>query len=197
MVAAFGDDDGFGEAVLGAAAVGVDEELDESEAAFEGGGAVAEGSFDGVPEADVRVHERDDADLHEAFAGGAAVALPEKDAEVEDGDDDVRDDVDGFAEQRVRVLVFGLAGGVVHVEVGAGVGGGGGWGRAGCGRGVDLGFFAEELVELVDVCDVEGLALKVADAEVASDEEDGEERDCDAGEDAVDGDGDGAGPEAG
>ena len=30
--AAFGDDDGLGEAVLGAAAIGVDEELEEAEA---------------------------------------------------------------------------------------------------------------------------------------------------------------------
>jgi len=46
LVAAFGDDDGFGETVLGAAAVGVDEELDEAKAAFERGGAVAQGSLD-------------------------------------------------------------------------------------------------------------------------------------------------------
>jgi hypothetical protein len=71
LVAAFRDDDGFSQAVLGAAAVGVDDVLDESEAAFKCGGAVAEGSLDRVPEADAGVDEGDDTNLQEALAGGA------------------------------------------------------------------------------------------------------------------------------
>jgi hypothetical protein len=74
LVAAFRDDDGFSQAVLGAAAVGVDDVLDESEAAFKCGGAVAEGSLDRVPEADAGVDEGDDANLQEALAGGAGGA---------------------------------------------------------------------------------------------------------------------------
>ncbi len=57
-VAAFGDHDRFGEAVLGAAAVGMDEELEEAEAELEDGGAIAEGALDGVPEGEARMHDR-------------------------------------------------------------------------------------------------------------------------------------------
>jgi hypothetical protein len=38
----------------------------------------------------------DDADLHEALAGGAAVAFPEQDAEVEDRENDVSEEIEGF-----------------------------------------------------------------------------------------------------
>ena len=69
LVAAFGDDDGFGDAVLHTATVGVDEELGEAGAELEGGCAVAEGALDGVPQGQVAVHEGDYADLDDALAG--------------------------------------------------------------------------------------------------------------------------------
>ena len=40
LIAALGDDDGFGEAILRAAAAGVNEVLDKAEAKFERGSAV-------------------------------------------------------------------------------------------------------------------------------------------------------------
>ena len=104
FVAAFGNDDGLGEAVLGAAAVGVDEELDEAEAKFEGGGSVAEGSLDRVPEGEVGVDDGDDADTEERFAEGASFAEPGEDAEVEDGDEEFGEDADTLV---VDVLVEG------------------------------------------------------------------------------------------
>jgi len=107
LVTAFGYYDGFGEAVLGAAAVGVDEELDEAESAFECGGAIAEGSLDGVPEGDVSMHEGDDADLHKALAGGAAFATPEENAEVKNRHQNIEEDLHGFASFRVLVHVVG------------------------------------------------------------------------------------------
>jgi len=111
FVAAFGNDDGLGEAVLGAAAVGVDEELDEAEAKFEGGGSVAEGSLDRVPEGEVGVDDGDDADTEERFAEGASFAEPGEDAEVEDGDEEFGEDADTLV---VDVLVEG---GVVGFDV--------------------------------------------------------------------------------
>ena len=41
MLALIEDDDGFGEAIVGALMVGIEEVLEEAEAAFEGGGSVA------------------------------------------------------------------------------------------------------------------------------------------------------------
>ena len=84
-VAAFGDDDGFGEAVLGAAAVGVDEELEEAEAEFEDGGAVAESALDRVPEGEVRMDDRENADAEEPFSGRTPFHPPGEDAEIKDG----------------------------------------------------------------------------------------------------------------
>jgi hypothetical protein len=72
-VAAFGDNDGFGEAVLGAAAVGVNEKLQEAEAKFESGRAVAKGPFDRVPKGEVRVDDGDDADAREELSGCASL----------------------------------------------------------------------------------------------------------------------------
>jgi len=95
-VAAFGDNNGFGEAVLGAAAVGVDEELDEAKASLQRCSAITKCALDTVPEAEVPMHERDNADAHDALAWRTAFALPEKNAEVEDGNDDVEERLGDF-----------------------------------------------------------------------------------------------------
>jgi len=43
------DDDGFGETVVGALVVGIEEVLQEAEAALKGRGTVTEGALDGLP----------------------------------------------------------------------------------------------------------------------------------------------------
>lgn len=96
LVAALGDDDGLGDAVLHAAPIGVDEELNKAESAFESCGTVSEGSLDRMPEGEVSVDEGDDADLEDSFAGAAAFAPPGEQAKVEDGDDDVGGFFDEF-----------------------------------------------------------------------------------------------------
>ena len=96
LVTAFCDNNGFGEAVLGAAAVGMNKELDEAEASLQRGSAIAKGALDAMPEAEVPVHERDNANTHDALARRAAFALPEKNAEVEDGNDDVEERLGDF-----------------------------------------------------------------------------------------------------
>ena len=62
---------------------------------------------------------------------------------------------------------------------------------------LDLCLVAEDLVEPVDVCDVDGLALEMADAEEAGEEEGGEEPEGEAGERGIDDDRDGTAAEAG
>jgi len=81
------DDDSFGEAVVGALVVGIEEVLQEAEAAFEGGGRVAEGALDGLEQRETRMGEGDDADAEEALAGGEAVGEAKEEAEVEDEED--------------------------------------------------------------------------------------------------------------
>ena len=98
------NDDGFGEAIVGALVVGVEEVLDEAEAAFEGGGAVAEGALDGLPKRELGMGEGDDANAEKAFARGAAVGEAEEEAEVED-EEDCPENVESY----------------VHVELGLGV----------------------------------------------------------------------------
>ncbi len=83
-VAAFGDDDGFGQSVLRATAVGVEEELNEAESEFKDGGTVAQGALDGVPEAKVRVDGGEDADAEKPLSGRTALQPPGQDAEVQD-----------------------------------------------------------------------------------------------------------------
>lgn len=147
--AAFSDDDGFGEAVLGAAAIGVDEELEEAEASFQGGGTVAQGSFDRVPEGEVRVNDGEDADAEEPFAGSASFAEPGKGAEVEDGDEQLGEEADALV---VDVLVEG---GVI---------------------GFDVEFVpAERDVQAIDRNSFVGEDFRVAPGA----EEDAEEKDCD------------------
>lgn len=94
LVTALGNDDGFGEAVLRATAIRVDEELDKAEASLKRGSAIAKSAFDTMPEAEMPVHDGDDANLHEALAGSAALPFPQQDAEIEDGDEEVDDVVD-------------------------------------------------------------------------------------------------------
>ena len=80
--------------------------LDEAEAGFERGRAVAEGPLDRVPEGHVRVHQRDDADLHPALAGGLAVPAPEEQAEIQARNHDVGKHFDGFeCELPLEILV--------------------------------------------------------------------------------------------
>ena len=90
---ALGDDDGFGDAVLHGTVVGVDEVLEEAEPELKGSRGVAESPFDRMPKAEVRVDERDDAYAEEALAGGSAFSEPGDDAEVEDGDGAVEEEV--------------------------------------------------------------------------------------------------------
>ncbi len=52
----------------------------------------------------MRVHEGDDADLHEALAGAAPVALPEADSEIEDWHEDALHEIDPF----FAMLLVGL-----------------------------------------------------------------------------------------
>ena len=110
LVAALGDDDGFGEAVLGAAAVRMDEELDEPEAGLQRGCAVAERTLHRVPEGEVRVNNGDHANLQEALAGRAALALPEQDAEVKHRHDDVGKDVEELIAQAALLVPAGVLG---------------------------------------------------------------------------------------
>ena len=93
------DDDGFGKAVLGALAIAVPEELEEAEAELEDGGAVAEGSLDGLPAAEAGAGERNGAGAGDPFAGSAAVAEIVGEAPIENGDDNVA----GFVEIPVEV----------------------------------------------------------------------------------------------
>lgn len=94
------DDDGFCEAILRAHAVAAPEELEETEAALEDGCAVAQGSFDGLPQAEARTCERNSTGAGDEFARRAAVADEVGEAEVEEDEDDVAglvkvpDDVD-------------------------------------------------------------------------------------------------------
>src|ERR1700678_2306354 len=97
LVAALGDYHGLCQAVLRASAIGVDEELDEAEPAFERGRSVAQRALDRVPETEMTVHNRDHANAHQAFARGAALALPQQNAEVEDRHQNVADVLDDFA----------------------------------------------------------------------------------------------------
>jgi len=81
-------DDGFGDAVMHALAVDVDEVLDESEAAFEGRGSVAESTLDGLPERDFGVLEGDDADVQQTLAKSESIGAPDGESGI---DDEVRE----------------------------------------------------------------------------------------------------------
>src|SRR5581483_8397573 len=81
--------DGFGEFVLGAHAVFIPEKLEEADAAFEDGGAIAEGAFDGLPEAEAFAFERNGAGAGDPFPGGASIAEVVGEAPIEEHDDDV------------------------------------------------------------------------------------------------------------
>jgi len=88
------DDDGFGEAVLGAHAILAPEVLQKSEAAFEHGGSVAEGSLDRLPCPHPRMGERYGPRAGDPLAGGPSVAQVVGEAVVEDQDDDVAEFVE-------------------------------------------------------------------------------------------------------
>src|ERR1035441_1252174 len=77
------DHDRLGDAVVDAAAVGVEEVLEKAESALQHGGAVAEGALDGLPEGDPVMHQRDDADAQQALAGRESVGLPDNEAKVQ------------------------------------------------------------------------------------------------------------------
>lgn len=83
MAASFVDDDGFGEAVLGAHAVLAPEELEKAETSFENGGSITEGALDGLPEPQAGTGERDGARAGYEFTRRAAVAKVIEEAEVE------------------------------------------------------------------------------------------------------------------
>jgi len=123
LVTAFCDNNGFGEAVLGAAAVGMNKELDEAEASLQRCSAIAKSALDTVPEAKVPMHERDNADAHDALAWRAAFALPEKNAEVENGNGNVEEGLRDFAvgelyELRITDLEVEWEAGVDLLEAG-------------------------------------------------------------------------------
>jgi hypothetical protein len=86
---AFVDDDGLGEAILGAHAVAAPEELQEAKATFEYGGTVAQSSLDGLPEAEAWSSERNSTGAGDEFAWRAAVADEVGEAEVEEEEDEV------------------------------------------------------------------------------------------------------------
>ena len=56
------DDNRFGQAVVRALVIGVEEVLQEAEAALQGGGAVTEAALHRLPKREAVVSERDDAD---------------------------------------------------------------------------------------------------------------------------------------
>lgn len=123
LVTAFCDNNGFGEAVLGAAAVGMNKELDEAEASLQRCSAIAKSALDTVPEAKVPMHERDNADAHDALAWRTAFALPEKNAEVENGNGNVEEGLRDFAvgelyELRITDLEVEWEAGVDLLEAG-------------------------------------------------------------------------------
>jgi len=76
--------DGFGNTVMHALAVGVNEELDESEASFKQRRTVAEAALKGLPEGNFRARERDNANVQEAFADREAVRAPDDECGVKD-----------------------------------------------------------------------------------------------------------------
>ena len=94
------DHDGFGEAVLRAHSILAPEKLQEAEAAFEHGGAIAQRSFDRLPKSEAMLRERNGARARYPFAGRAAVADVVGEAEVEQKENEIAclveipDDVD-------------------------------------------------------------------------------------------------------
>ena len=79
--------DGFGDAVMDAGVVLVEEILDEAEATLEGGRAIAECALDGLPTRDSLVFQRNHTDAHEALAGREAVGHTDEEAEINDKPD--------------------------------------------------------------------------------------------------------------
>jgi len=67
--------------------VGIDEVLDKAETAFQHRGAVAERALDGLPQCDLRMCQRDDADAEQALAGRESVGLPDNQAKVKNQPD--------------------------------------------------------------------------------------------------------------
>lgn len=76
------DDDGFGDAVVHAAVVRRGEVLQKARAEFKGRGAVAEGTFDRLPQRDLLMGQRDDANPEEALAGRPSIGTPDDQAKV-------------------------------------------------------------------------------------------------------------------
>lgn len=83
------DDDGFGQAVLGAHAIGIPEELQAPETQFEDGGAVAEATLDGLPESQPLAGERYGPGARNPLARRLAVAKVVGQSPVKNHDDDV------------------------------------------------------------------------------------------------------------
>jgi hypothetical protein len=96
------NDDGFGQAVLGAHAVAVPEELEEAEACFKDGGAVAEGAFGGLPEPHSFAGKRERPDTRDPLSWSLAVAEVVGQAEIEQDDGEVA----GFVEIPLEIDVI-------------------------------------------------------------------------------------------
>ncbi len=113
-VRCFADDDGFGETIVGALVVGIQEVLQEAEAAFQGGSAVAEASFDRLPEGEARVREGDDTDSEQSLTGRPAIREAEEEAEIED-DPQGPEDFEGHFHAEFDLDACDAVGNVVEV----------------------------------------------------------------------------------
>ena len=74
----------FRNAVMNGAAIGVNEELKESESQLQGGSAIADRPFDGVPKRHPVMDERDNPDMEKPLARGLSIAKVHEEAKVQD-----------------------------------------------------------------------------------------------------------------
>lgn len=100
------DDNGFGDAIMHALAVVVDEELHETETGFESRGAIAEGAFDGLPEGNPGMGEGDDPDAKEPLAESSSIGEPDAEAGIDDEVEQVSQLVKVEADGDVNGLAF-------------------------------------------------------------------------------------------